>query len=560
MSDVTTLFKKQQVIYTTEVFENYNEIPTVNKDHDPFEPIPTRVFGSFREKFKSRDETFFLENYGNLFATVRMKRKTLVIEETENKIALKIYIYNNIRDVSKRFFRVRREISYLTFNVKRKTFYSGILRLKKRAKVGSKMSMHRTDLNTMEVINSLRYFNMDMVPHTNYYVDPLYGYNSDPLYDEVTKIFLDRVAERMDVKFDNEDMSPEDRFYQLYLKFSGIKYPDAFSKFKSYYTPKKEIRESGNNLVTWFMTKNKFKGTKIRTLLNKYNNVDLRGVNEFYSLLGQDLFNKVNNECFLNDTAIGEYFNEVYTTQVYDLSKKERENIVKILNTTTTNTLLNSLYDHIRYKTSLARYGETVKILATNYDDYVVEHTEWSTTVQSYRTGVVSRFYGDDAYLIEKPIIHDGETYYPVLLKTTEQYECESMVQNNCVRTYSEKPYCFIVSLRKGNVNGNDRASVELRYSKDGLKVIQKLGRFNKTLTDEWISPINELEGFAKYLYGKDIIKLPSMSKSYPNGKTTKSLSVFKDDDMVKNMYPVWNNGNCALHENMVDYNLLDDF
>ena len=104
MSDVTTLFKKQQVIYTTEVFENYNEIPTViNKDHDPFvdilngspTPTPTRAFGSFREKFKSRDETFFLENYGNLFATVRMKRKTLVIEETENKIALKIYIYNN---------------------------------------------------------------------------------------------------------------------------------------------------------------------------------------------------------------------------------------------------------------------------------------------------------------------------------------------------------------------------------------------------------------------------------------------------------------------------------
>jgi len=556
MSDVTTLFKKQQVIYTTEVFENYNKIPTVKKDSDPMDifthvsATPIRSFGTFTLKYTTHDENLFLENYGTPLASVHMRRKTLVIEETENKIALKIYSYNNIRDVSKRFFRVRREISYLTFNIKRKTFYSGILRLKKRAKVGSKMSMYRTDLNTMEVINSLRYFNMDPNPN----------YSTNPLYDEVTKIFLDRVAERMDVKFDNEDMLPEDKFYQLYLKFSGIKYPDAFSKFKSYYTPKKEIRESGNNLVTWFMTKNKFKGTKIRTLLNKYNNVDLRGVNEFYSLLGQDLFNKVNNECFLNDTAIGEYFNGVYTTQVYDLSKKERENIVKILNTTTTNTLLNSLYDHIRYKSSLARYGENVKILATNYDDYVVEHTEWSTIVQSYRTGVVNRFYGDDAYLIEKPIIHDGETYYPVLLKTTEQYECESMIQNNCVRTYSEKPYCFIVSLRKGNVNGNDRASVELRYSKDGLKVMQKLGRFNKPLTDEWISPINELEGFAKYLYGKDIIKLPLMEKRFPNGKVVKTLSIFKNDDMIKNMYPVWNNGNCALQENMVDYNLLDDF
>ena len=57
-------------------------------------------------------------------------------------------------------------------------------------------------------------------------------------------------------ELDNDNLNSEDKYYQLYLKFSKIKYPDAFSKFKTFYTPTKEIRKHGNNLVTWFMNKN----------------------------------------------------------------------------------------------------------------------------------------------------------------------------------------------------------------------------------------------------------------------------------------------------------------
>jgi hypothetical protein len=85
--------------------------------------------------------------------------------------------------------------------------------------------------------------------------------------DEVISTFLNIVAERTGTKFDTE-LDNNDKFYQLYLKFSGIKYPDAFSKFKSFYTPKKEIKQYDNNLVTWFMNKHNLKGTKIRELLN----------------------------------------------------------------------------------------------------------------------------------------------------------------------------------------------------------------------------------------------------------------------------------------------------
>jgi hypothetical protein len=555
MSEMTTLFKKEVRKYTTEVFQNFNElVPKTPIDNDPFDfgvnpGMRSSPQGSFNPKFVSQDETVFLENYANPLSSLTMMRKTLVIEENENKIALKCYNYRTHRDVAKKYFIVRREISYLTFNIKRKTFYSGMLRLKKRAKIGSKMSMNKTDLYSMDVYNQISYF-------MSYFITG--DTDSVNLTDEVINLFLNRVSERMDIKFDKEDLKPRDKFYQLYLKISGIKYPDAFSKFATFYSPKKEIREEGNNLVNWFMKKNEFKGTKIRELLNKYNNLDINGLTIFYRLLGQDLFNTINNESFLTESKLGAEHYGYNSVDILNINKKEIKNISKILNTTTSETLLNSLNDHLQYKESLKKYGEFVKITATNYDDYVKEHSEWSTLVQSYRSGVVTRFYGEDSYLIEKPITHNGETYYPVLLKTTEQYEGESMVQSNCVRTYSEKPYCFIVSLRNGSVTGDKRASVEFRYGVDGLKVVQKLGKYNKGLSEEWLSPIHELEGFANYLYTKGMIKLPEMSKRFPNGKTVKSFAEFKDEDKIRNMYPVWNDNNSLL-ENEPNYYLFED-
>jgi hypothetical protein len=551
MSEMTNLFKAQDVHYITEVFENFNEIEQKIVDNDDIfdnlNSVPYRVQGSFKLKFKSQDETVFLENYGNPFAEVHMKRKTLVIEENENKIALKFYSYINYRDVSKKYFKVRRQISYLTFNIKRKTFYSGELNLKKKSKIGSKMSMHKTDLRNMSLYNNICYFYMTPKDDENI-----------KFKDEVISTFLNIVAERTGTKFDTE-LDNNDKFYQLYLKFSGIKYPDAFSKFKSFYTPKKEIKQYDNNLVTWFMNKHNLKGTKIRELLNKYNNIDLSGIMIFYRLFGLDLFNTINSECFLSERT-NDFYGD-YGSIMANISKKEKENIVKILNTSNSETVLNSLNDHLQYKESLKKYGEYVKITATNYDDYVKEHSEWSALVQSYRSGTVTRFYGEDAYLIEKPIYNNGETYYPVLLKTTEQYEGESMVQSNCVRTYSEKPYCFIVSLRKGSEDSVIRASIELKYMNDGVKVVQKLGKYNKHLSEDWLSPINELEGFANYLYSKGMIKLPEMTKKFPNGKVIKQIAVFENKPDIKYMLPTWDNQEPKnyLLDYIADYDLFDE-
>ena len=62
---------------------------------------------------------------------------------------------------------------------------------------------------------------------------------------------------------------------------------------------------------------------------------------------------------------------------------------------------------------------------------------------------------------------HKYETYYPVLLRKSMDYEKESQHQRNCVRSYSERPDCLIFSIRKGSIDGDERITVEYQYIKN---------------------------------------------------------------------------------------------
>lgn len=555
MSDMTVLFKEEYKRYETSIYHNFNSIEN-KKEVDNDDLFLTKVEfvpkeGVFKYSHTEIGEESFVKNYGNPFATPIMCKKTLVIEENESKIALKLYTYRSSRDQGKKYYKVRRVIDYLTFNFKRKLFYSGFLNLKKKRKVGSRMSINKTDITSIDLIRKISFF------------DENNDYNKDKRLTNCLNIFLNRIIDRLNLNINTEN-SIKKNYYEIILKIAGVKYPNAFEKFASYYTPKKEIQKFDNNLVTWFMKKHNLKGSKIRNLLNMYENIDIDIILNLYNIFGIDLFNKIENKSLLTRTNQSIYVNGWWgnDTSYNKLSKSEKENIIKIINTTSADEVLNSLNDHVSFKEQLKKYGEYVKINAKTYDEYVTEHSDWSSLLQSYKTGDVTRNYGEDANLIEKPIHYDGNTYYPVLLTKTGEYEMESSHQSNCVRTYSEKPHCFIVSLRKENKNGAERATIEFQFRRNQLVIVQKLGRFNKSLSPEWTSPINELNEFANYLYSKGMIKLPTMNKTYRNGKTKFSVAKFDDDDKILHLVPVWDNEeqtNNYLLDHIADYDLFDE-
>jgi len=557
MSDMTVLFKEEYKRYETSIYQNFNEISKKDDESDIFGDLSKLRFvpkqGIFNYKTTETGEESFLKNYGNPFAAPRMIRKTLVIEENENKIALKLYTYSSSREEGKKYFKVRRTIDYLTFNFKRKLFYSGTLNLKRKKTIGAKMSINKTDINNMDVVRKISF------------IDETIESEQNKRTINCLSIFLNNIIDRLNIDVKTENYNIRKKYYEVILKISEIKYPNAFEKFVSYYTPKKEIQKIDNNLVTWFMKKHDLKGTKIRNLLNMYENIDIDVILKLYRIFGIDLFNKIKDSALLTNSKQSIYVNGYfdYHNKYDNLSNLEKQNIIKIINTTNASEVLNSLSDHVTFKQQLKKYGEHVKIKAKTYDEYVTEHSEWSSLLQSYKTGDVNRYYGEDAYLIEKPINYNEETYYPVLLTKTGEYELESSHQSNCVRTYSEKAHCFIVSLRKGEKNGHERATIEFQFRRNQLVIVQKLGRFNKSLTPEWTTPVNELSDFANYLYSKDMIKLPIMTKHCRNGKSITKVAKFEDFDKVKQLIPIWENedenSNNYLLDHIAGYDFYDE-
>ena len=84
-----------------------------------------------------------------------------------------------------------------------------------------------------------------------------------------------------------------------------------------------------------------------------------------------------------------------------------------------------------------------------------------------------------------------------MVLKNSEEYNEESIIQSNCVRTYVKRPESLIISLRDVG-NSNERVTIEYRIKFDGkileLNRVQSLGRFNSRLDDYWNYPIKLLD------------------------------------------------------------------
>ncbi len=141
----------------------------------------------------------------------------------------------------------------------------------------------------------------------------------------------------------------------------------------------------------------------------------------------------------------------------------------------------------------------------------------------------------------------DGETYYPVLLRKTQDYEKESQHQHNCVRTYVERPDSIIFSIRKGSIDGQERITVEYQFRKNEILNVQERARFNE-LPNETFSHVANIQlANINLEYKLGTLKLPKLIKRYRNGKVTEQFSTFEIADLddgprVFLMTPRWDN------------------
>ena len=529
--------------YRVELYKNFCDIDSKHNNSYASVHITKN-----KEKFYTDAQLFseddFVNHYGNPCASVFRIRYRFFIEESENKISLKYQLYTKQRRVGGKFFVERKTTEYFSFNFKTKLFYSGTLITKKKQKMGARMKVNPT-YNAIQ--SFLRGVHIDeSVKPENHFI-----------------FFLEKIWDKMGIENpQNFQWNSPESFYSLtYYLVNGIKIPNTWKKFTHMFLSKKDLRLSNMNLVDTVMKQINMKGSKVKQILNELEWVDFDRMYIVYNILGIDRFNKIENKYFdeyfsnsypipVEDTKMGRYFecfyrqNNTYLNSRFSvhLTPKEKDRILNII-TYFDYDRYRILLDHLEMKRDLINLGEDVKLKFENISSFNLEHEEFSRLLQSYRKGEVERFYGDVDSL-ENPIEYEGETYYPVLLRKTMDYEKESQHQRNCVRGYSERPDCLIFSIRKGSKDGDDRITVEYRYKIDEILNVQERAKFNETPSLEFSQVAKIQLANINLMYKLGTLKLPKLVKKYRNGRTVEQEATFKslehEGTRVIAMTPHW--------------------
>jgi hypothetical protein len=561
--------------YRTSLYLNYCDINQKDR-HILGLYVETKNKGKFFSDAQFHTEDAFVEHFGNPFASVHFDRQRLFIEEGDDKISIKFQFHQKNRKVGGRYFTERKVTNYLTFNFKKKMFYSGTFSTKKKKIIGRSMKVNPTYFTIESFLRNLRIENSVGV-------------------DQYLYFFLEKIWDRMGIENpQNFQWDCMRSFYSLtYYLVNGIKIPNNWRKFTGTFFSKKELKKFDMNLVDTAMDKLKIKGSKAKQIFNEMEWIDFDRLYMVYNILGIDRFNKIENkvfdpyygdetmpmemnrmggsfECFYSDK---EQFNQYFLGRILvPLTPKEKDRILDLI-PYFDHYKWRTLIDHLDMKKDLMNLGEDVKFKFTNISSFNLEHEEFSRLLQSYRKGEVERFYGDVDSL-ETPIAHEGETYYPVLLRKTEDYEKESQHQRNCVRGYSERPDCLIFSIRKGSTDGDERITVEYQFRQKEVLNVQERARFNGMSPFEFSEVARVQLANINLMYKLGTLKLPKMVKKYRNGKVIEQQSVFNSVDatvggekgrMIR-MTPSWDNETPELSTygelipvNPVNFDFFDD-
>ena len=446
------------------------------------------------DKSVNGSEEEFLKNYGNPLCEATLYRSTFVVEESEDKVCLKVFYCGRHRKVGEVFFRKSTKLNYITFNKKTNIFTVGRNNEYHKKRGKGKTSVVRRNSFPVGLTTDFFYSFLNGIEDKE-------RYNNEVI--EGVNIFLSKIGAE---KVNSHKDLPVSLFGCL-LDKQGIKKSD---NWRGYYDvfpkpTKKDYQKNGFKFVDTFMKLHNVNSEKVKKILHKVQTPCFKSIKELIKVFGKDfilqrpdeelcvVFNVKNDETPFSSPG---YFDK--------FKKRDLINCYKTYLVCKTEDLSpHSFYDHIRFFDTLSKY-EPIRWNSKTLKEFQAEHTLWSDKVDFYTKGKYNRNYSPEfVEKISKPIeLKDGMVFTPVILQKSEEYVDESIHQSNCVRTYQDRPGSLIISLRKEN---GDRASIEYlpiigkinvneNMKPVDFKRVQTLGRFNNTLDESWHDAIFRLD------------------------------------------------------------------
>lgn len=481
----------------------------------------------------NKNEEVFVENYGNPLAQVRKEYVMAVIEKDGDKISLKMFTGAKMRTKGVKYFKVKKNVDYITVNLKTGDVYTGHLHNFQKKRKATKQIRRNCFIGDPLTLmkNKLR-------NHFQQYGAIMDGKSNSAMVNEVVNKFIEIIDQGR-----YEGLSIDDRLFKFYLDKRGIKYPNNFGVYKKELigpSIRRKLKKNGGRLVGAFMEEKNLSGGVLKKSLHECENINLDVYCYAKKIFGVDRLNQdkgvilglLEATPYVSNPQRGDLLIELFSPSELDryyLTFKE----VFIYGNIDTYTLS----DHVRMYCELRRYGVDIKWMTdgSNKNAFHQEHLDWTDKLAHYRDGSYTRIYPD---ILHKLLSKDINGIKPVLLTTSKEYNEESSTQSNCVKSYVSRPASIIVSLRDDK---NERATIEYQVRKvnDGVVIqrVQSLGKRNTALEWKWDSIL---------------LSLDKIMLSYIKDKNFDFVKVIKENKMGMRFESnsVWNDYNSLVWEN----------
>jgi hypothetical protein len=446
-----------------------------NKTERPGSPPSTKRPLFIVDTIHNNDEEKYVENYGNPMCTVRKDYVMVVIERDGDKLALKLFYGGKSRTKGTSYFRVKKNVEYITVNTKTGDVYNGYLKgFQKKRNYSKKVRRNYFSDCSLESMKS----------KIRNYLGVFKIENATSIASDFVNVFIDEIDKK---QYDN--LKIDDRLFKFYLDKRSIKYPNNFGAYKNHLigpSIRKKLKKNGGKLVDAFMSEHNLQGKVLKKSLHECERITLDSYNYARNVFGGDKLNQdsgvivplLESLTHVNNPTVGDRLKEVMTSSEMDRYYRAFKEVFVNSNMDTY-----TLSDHVRMYLELKQYGVDVKWNATNSTEFHNEHLDWTDKISHYRNGAYTRIYPEILHeLLSKNV---GE-YTPVLLTTSQEYNEESATQSNCVKGYVGRPESIIVSLRKDNERATIEYKVNLVNDVVTINRVQSLGKRNQSLDSKW--------------------------------------------------------------------------
>jgi hypothetical protein len=530
------LYKNEYIRYESIKYKDYSPVNSLTNemidDEDIFSLFhysksnATQKHPLFLHDSTFKDEETFLNNFGNPMWSVSKQYFMVVVEKEGDKVAIKTFDGFLHRRGGVQWFKKTKNMSFISVNVRTGDVYVGNLvnyhlkrkcrkRLRRNYFIGEPINIMMSNIK-----NNLRI------------------QDNDTAAIDAISTFINEI----DHSDNFGDLTFSQRLFKFYLNKRGVKFSNNFHVFvDSWYGPniKKCLKRNDNRMIDALMTHYSISGKQVKKALHNCEYLNLGVYKIAREMFGDDWLNQDENlilSCFNFKNNISSPSDEFYGY----ISNEELKRVFKLFKQVVISQTLDSytFFDHIRLYTELKSFGETDLKWMSSDDSkskFREEHLDWSDKLEHYRNGTYTRIYPEYSYeLIQTPINVEGEAYYPILLDDSHNYNKESAQQSNCVKTYIGKCSSIIVSVRKGDNDSDERATIEYKISKPSGKLsierVQSLGRFNNKLDDEWNDILFKLDEVMLYYVKDERFDTVQIKKKCKNGVELNSTSDWNDN------------------------------